>query len=114
MTEEALTLFRIISTEIPDARPGKMFGAECFSAPNGKAVAFFYKGDTVFKLNGEHEKEALSLDGTHLFESGGRSMSGWIQVPFDYKDQWNNFAIAAMKYVSGLPANVKRRKNEGS
>lgn len=110
MNETALRLFREIAGAIPDARQGKMFGAECFSAPNGKAVAFFYKGDMVFKLTGEEEKEALSLDGTHLFGSGGRTMSGWVQVPFDYSDRWHNFAIAAMNYVSKLPANTKKNK----
>ena len=110
MNETALKLFREIAGAIPDAKQGKMFGAECFSAPNGKAVAFFYKGDMVFKLTGEEEKEALSLDGTHLFDSGGRTMSGWVQVPFDYSDRWHNFAIAAMNYVSMLPANTKKNK----
>ena len=95
---------------MPEARKGKMFGAECISASNGKAVCFFYKGDMVFKLTGEAEREALSLDGTHLFGSGGRTMSGWIQVPFDYSDQWYTFAKAAMDYVSELPANVKKKK----
>lgn len=112
MSEIALSLFREIAAAIPDARPGKMFGAECFSAPNGKAVCFFYKGDMVFKLTGEHEREALSLDGTHLFGSGGRTKSGWIQVSFDYHDQWHNFAKAAMAYVKNLPSNVKEKQNE--
>jgi len=108
--EESLELFRSILSKVPNAKAGKMFGAECFNAPNGKAVAFFYKGDMVFKLDGEDQKEALSLDATHLFGPTGRPMSGWIQVPFDYSDQWESFAVAAMNYVSSLPANVKKKK----
>jgi len=26
-------------------------------------------------------------------------MKEWVQVPFDYKDQWEKFAKAAMTYV---------------
>ncbi len=107
---EELQLYKEIVSEITDAKPGKMFGAECFNAPNGKAVAFFYKGNMVFKLTGEDEKEALSLDGTQLFSPTGRAMGGWVQVPFDYQYLWKEMAVAAMKYVSGLPPNQKKKK----
>jgi hypothetical protein len=56
----------------------------------------------VFKLSGESHKEALSLDGSHLFDPSGRNrpMKEWIQVSFKHNDKWEKFAKAAMKYVS--------------
>ena len=108
---QSLELFEKICEELPDAKPGKMFGAACIKAPNGKAVALFYKEQMVFKLNGTAETEALSLDGSEVFDPmGSRPMGGWIQVPFDYADRWHSFAIEAMKYVSQLPPNEKRKK----
>ena len=55
----------------------------------------------VFKLNSEPHKEALSLDGSQLFDPSGkgRAMKEWVQVPFDYNSQWEKFAKAAHKYV---------------
>ena len=111
MIEEARTLFRDIASTFPDATMGKLFGAECFKAPNGKAVAFFYRGHMVFKLTGEAETETLSWDGTALFcPDNHRPMKGWIQVSYDYKEQWPSLAEAAMVYVSSLPPNQKKKK----
>ena len=109
--KEAEVLFKTIAEEMPEATPGKLFGAVCLKAPNGKAVCFFYKGNMVFKLTGEAEKEALSLDGTGYFSPmGHREMKGWVQVPYDYHEQWQSLAKAAMVYVSSLPANQKKKK----
>ena len=51
----------------------------------------------VFKLLGEMHSEALSLDGSQLFDPSGknRPMKQWVQVPFDYNDLWLKFAKAA-------------------
>jgi len=107
---EALALFHQIVSETPHAKPGKLFGAVCFKAPNGKAVAFFHRNHMVFKLDGEMKKEALSLDGTSLFTSGGRPMGAWVQVPYDYCHLWRSFASSAMEFVNHLPANKQRKK----
>ncbi len=50
-------------------------------------------------------KEALSLDGSQLFDPSGkkRPMKEWIQVSFDHNDKWANYAKAALNYVSGKP-----------
>ena len=102
MTKEE-ELYHKIAGEIPDAKEGKMFGALCIKAPNGKAAAMFYKNDMVFKLTGEPEKEARSLDGSKTFEPmEGRPMNGWIQLSYDYKDRWKEFAEASMEYVKTL------------
>ena len=100
---EAETIYHNIAEALPDAKPGKMFGAQCLKAPNGKALAFFYKDEMVFKLTGDAEQEALALDGAHYFDPmGGRPMNGWVQVAFHYADRWPEFAAQALEYVRTL------------
>jgi len=57
----------------------------------------------VFKLTGEFHQDALSLDGAELFDPSGknRPMKEWVQVPFDYIEQWKSFAKQAATYVAG-------------
>jgi hypothetical protein len=70
--------------EIPGVKAGKMFGALCMKAPNGKAAAMFWKNCMVVKLTGEAFNEALNLDGSLRFEPmEGRLMKEWVQIPFD-------------------------------
>ena len=97
---KAEELFHQIASGIPDAAEGKMFGALCFKAPNGKAAAMFWKEFMIFKLEGEAEKEALSLDGAKLFDPrGGYPMGGWVQLSYDHAKKWPGFAKKAMEYV---------------
>ncbi len=99
----AANKYQEIVSGIPEVKPGKMFGALCMKTPNGKAAAMFYKDEMVFKLEGEALNDALSLDGARLFDPmGGRPMTGWVQVPFDYADQWPALAQAAVDYVKAL------------
>lgn len=95
-----LELYHQIGDTLPDAKKGKMFGSECLKAPNGKALAIFYKGDMVFKLRGEAYDEAMALDGADLFNPmGKRPMGGWVQLPYHYAEQWPHFAEKAIEYV---------------
>lgn len=65
-----------------------------FKTPNGKAAAMFWKDNIVVKLQGEFYAEAMSLDGSCLFEPmEGRPMKEWVQIPYDYKDSWERFAL---------------------
>lgn len=99
----SLELFNQIAEKIPDARPGKMFGALCIKAQNGKAAAMFWKDAMVFKLTGEDEQEAMSFDGASIFNPmGTKPMNGWIQIPFEYSDRWKAFTESALIYVSTL------------
>jgi hypothetical protein len=84
------------------AEQSQMFGKPCFKI-NGKAFISFFQDEMVFKLTGDTHKEALSLDGSQLFDPSGkkRPMKEWVQVPYDHHDQWPKFAKAAMKYVEG-------------
>ncbi|MFM9945080.1 MAG: hypothetical protein ACKVQB_07570 [Bacteroidia bacterium] len=99
----AETLFHKIASEIPDTHEGKMFGALCIKAPNGKAGVMYWKDYMVFKLEGDQLKVALSLDGAKIFEPmTGRQMGGWVQLSYDYADKWQAFAEQAMAYVKTI------------
>jgi hypothetical protein len=77
-----------------------MFGKPCFKI-NGKAFIFFFQNEMVFKLTGDIHSEALSLDGSQLFDPSGkkRAMKEWVQVPYYYKNKWIMYAKEAMRYV---------------
>ncbi len=101
MQEEAL--FLAIGGKVEDSISGKMFGKLCFKVGK-KAFTFLYGKEMVFKLTGEVHQEALSLDGTQLFDPSGknRPMKEWVQVPYDYKDRWEEWAEESAKYVRTL------------
>src|SRR5687768_14157403 len=93
-------LYRKIGLKIKGEQ-SQMFGKPCFKI-NGKAFMCFFNGDAVFKLADNAHKDALSLDGSQLFDPSGkgRAMKEWVQVTYDYKDQWGKFAKAALNYVN--------------
>ncbi|ASS48486.1 MAG: hypothetical protein A3D31_08000 [Candidatus Fluviicola riflensis] len=91
-----------IGRELPGAVESQLFGKPCFKV-NGKAFISFFQHEMVFKLTGDTHKEALSLDGSQLFDPSGkkRPMKEWIQVSFHYQEHWQHFAQEALNYVSG-------------
>ena len=95
--------FESIGQQLEKTIQSKLFGKPCFKI-NGKAFVCFFENEMVFKLNGDSHSEALSLDGAKLFDPSGknRPMKEWVQVPFDYHEQWANFAKAAMNYVEEM------------
>ncbi|MBK8582218.1 MAG: hypothetical protein LKM36_05485 [Flavobacteriales bacterium] len=97
-TEE--TLYTAIGQNIKNAEQSQMFGKPCFKI-TGKAFICFFKNEMVFKLEGDSHKDALSLDGSQLFDPSGkeRPMKAWVQVSATYSDQWPQFAKAAVKFV---------------
>lgn len=99
MTKEK-ELFLTIGEELEEATLSQLFGKPCFKI-NKKAFVCFFQNEMVFKLTGEDLSEALSFDGSQLFDPSGkgRPMKEWVQVPFHYQEHWNTFAIAAKKYV---------------
>jgi hypothetical protein len=96
------TFYLAVGKKIRGAEPSQMFGKPCLKV-NGKAFACFFENEMVFKLGGDDHKEALSLDGSRLFDPSGkgRAMKAWVQVPFDYYDQWEKFSRSAFTYVKG-------------
>ncbi|AEV32015.1 hypothetical protein Oweho_1005 [Owenweeksia hongkongensis DSM 17368] len=97
MTEQE-SLFNSIGEKLGEK--SQMFGKPCYKV-NKKAFACFFQNAMVFKLTDEAHKKALSLDGSQLFDPSGkgRAMKEWVQVPFDYKEQWKGFAEKALEYV---------------
>lgn len=82
------------------AERSQMFGKPCFKV-NGKAFICLFENAMVFKLTGDAHREALSLDGSQLFDPSGkkRPMKEWVQVSSANKDKWKAFAAAALDYV---------------
>ena len=99
MTKEE-ELYISIGQSLENAVQSQMFGKPCFKI-NKKAFACFFQNEMVFKLTGECHGDALSLDGSQLFDPSGkkRPMKEWVQVPYDYHNEWKRFAEEALKYV---------------
>lgn len=99
---EAQELYIEIGQNLNDAEQSQMFGKPCFKI-NGKAFMSFFDNEIVFKLTGDPHSEALSLDGSRMFDPSGknRPMKEWVQVPYHYKELWGEFAREALKYVGG-------------
>ena len=96
-------LFHKIAGELADVKEGKMFGALCIKAPNGKAGVMFWKDDIIFKLEGDELKNALSLKGAKLFDPmGNRPMGGWVQLSYDHSKKWKELSKKSMDYVKSL------------
>jgi hypothetical protein len=97
---ESHTYYLSICKEIADAEESQMFGKPCFKV-NKKAFVCFFEDEMVFKLTGDSHSEAISLDGSQLFDPSkkGRAMKEWVQVPFHYKEMWEELALSAFDYV---------------
>lgn len=103
-------LFNNIAGKIPDATVGKMFGALCIKAPNGKAGVMLYKnGDMIFKMDDDHEAEALKLKDAKIFSPmDGRPMNGWVQLSPAHAAKWEKYAKVAMDYVRQIEVAPKK------
>ena len=84
----------------PDVEERKMMGRPCILV-GGKMVACYEsRGSLAFKLPDEAEQErALELDGARIYDpaNNGRTMRGWIEVPFSHADEWPRLAETAMR-----------------
>lgn len=93
-------LYVSIGQKLKGAEQSQMFGKPCFKI-KGKAFICFFQNEMVFKLTGDTHREALSLDGSQLFDPSGkkRPMKEWVQVTSDHKTKWAIFAKEALNYV---------------
>jgi len=108
---EAAAYFNEITAAVPDATPGKMFGALCIKMPNGKAGAMFKDDCILVKLEGAIQAEALALKGAQVFTPmEGRPMNGWIQLPFSLKSKWQHYLIISTDAVRQIPAKAAKKK----
>jgi hypothetical protein len=89
-----------VGHKITESVESQMFGKPCFKI-NGKAFTSFFNNCMIFKLTGDKHSEALSLDGSKLFDPSGknRPMKEWVQVSFNDADRWYEFASDAFEYV---------------
>ena len=108
---KAEEFFNELTQQIPEVKPGKMLGALCMKTPNGKSAAMFWKDNIVVKLTGESLNDAMSLDGSKLFEPmEGRPMKKWVQIPFSYKAKWKKFATLSAASVKELKKKIAKKK----
>lgn len=98
---KAEELYLQIGRNLEGAEESQMFGKPCFKI-NKKAFICFFQDEMVFKLQGEEHQNALSLDGSQLFDPSGkqRPMKEWVQVSFANSNKWPEFANSAFNYVS--------------
>jgi hypothetical protein len=97
---EAEKHFAELAAKMPEAQQGKMFGALCLKASNGKAFLLSKNGNIAIKLSGELLEEALDLSGASIFEpSEGKKMNGWVQIPVEHQNRWKDFAQSAFEEV---------------
>lgn len=109
----AETYFIELAQKIADVKPGKMFGSLCLKTPNGKSAAMLWKDNIVVKLKGDRLQEALGLDGAQIFEPmAGRPMKDWVQVPYAYKDKWQELASISADDVRALQAKPPKKKSK--
>ncbi len=108
--EPSEALYHEIAGVLEEATEGKMFGALCIKAPNGKAGVMYSKtGLLVCKLNGADEQEALKLSGTRTFTpADNREMKGWIEIPYTHAEHWKKFA--AIGHENARKIEVKPKK----
>ncbi len=89
-----------LSARDPDIEERQMMGRPCILA-GGKMIACFEaRGTLAFKLPDEAEREkALALDGARVYDpaNNGRTMGGWIEVPFAHADKWADLAATALR-----------------
>ncbi|TXF75037.1 hypothetical protein [Chryseobacterium sp.] len=103
--------FSELAEQIPNARPGKMFGALCIKMPNGKAGAMFWRDLLVVKISGETLEEALKLSGVSVFTPAeGRPMGGWYVIPFEHQQEWKKLMEISCAAAEKLEKNEKKPK----
>lgn len=106
-------IFDSIADTLAGTTRGKMFGALCIKAENGKAGVLLKNDLMVFKLPGAEQEKALKLSGSQVFSPmDGRPMNGWIQVPQEHAKHWKKLAGLAMDYVSQIEVLPKTAKKK--
>ena len=84
-----------------DATSGQMFGKKCIKI-GGKAGVALFKEYLVFKLPKKSLEEALSLEGSSLWDPSGkgRAMKEWVQIPLQHRAKFEEYAKSAAEYVA--------------
>lgn len=97
-------LFKSIADKLSkdnDAELSQMFGKPCIKI-DGKAACCFFQDEFVVKIGAEECNLLMKkYEGSQLFDPSGkkRPMKDWLQLPFDYKKDWEKLAKQAIAYV---------------
>ncbi|WP_250008997.1 TfoX/Sxy family protein [Actinoplanes sp. M2I2] len=88
----------------PAVTERKMFGGLAFFT-NGNMTVGVHADELIVRLGPDEIAEALTRPGVRPFESGGRSMRGWILVAGDHLDdpELDGWLAEAHDYVTTLP-----------
>ncbi len=101
--EEEERKYHEIASKFANSTKSNLFGKPCYKI-NGKPYVCFFEDCMVFKLSGDSHQEALSLDGSCLFDPGKKNhpMKEWVQVPAHYSEKWPEFTESAYNYLLSL------------
>ncbi len=107
--------FSEIALALPEAKRSSMFGAQCYKAPNGKAVVMLWKGSLIVKPHPDEVEEVFKLRGAVPFAPmEGRVMNGWILVPHQHATLWIDLARTSYDYVASLSSNTTKKAAKSS
>lgn len=95
-------LFQSIAGKLHGAEMSQMFGKPCIKL-NGKAFCCFFQEELVVKIGAEEANMLMKkYEGSQLFDPSGkkRAMKDWLQLPFDYKTDWEKLTRQAAEYTA--------------
>lgn len=102
MPDDNQNYFETIIQEIEDAELGNLFGKVCGKI-NKKAFVAFYEGDMVFKIGRETVTMLLQkYEGAQQWDPSKkqRLMKDWIQIPAEYKSDWQKLAVKVVDFMA--------------
>lgn len=100
MITENHKYFNYLIEEINDTELSNMFGKPCGKI-NKKAFVAFFEDEMVFKIGREEIKDLLKkYKGSMNWDPSGKNkaMKDWIQIPQEYKSDWNELMKKAIKF----------------
>lgn len=92
--------FDALLEELPEAKPGKMFGKDTLRLGR-RPFAMFYQDHLVVKLAEPENTEARQIPGTFWFAPMGeeRPMKNWVCIPFREYEEWVHWARLAQEHL---------------
>ena len=82
---------------------GKMMHSPAIKV-QGKVFAFFHKGAMIFKLDQQTDLFMAKFPGSGYLSpfKNKPPMKGWLNVPAEFSDNWENLAFEAMKTTESI------------
>ena len=102
MNQERYELIGLTLSKEHGTTMSKMFGVPCLKFGK-KAFALFFKDEMVFKLGKEDVAYLMAEEYSKatIWDPSGQNkpMTGWLQVPGDYGDDWEGLTRHALEFV---------------